>query len=146
MTWSLNLWGHTVDETALEEAITEFVDRISGEHGVNGGTLNTATRPQVQFTAPEAPQTAPAPAPDAQTPSPDQGDSGPQDAPQETETDTPPHPQAPPLAALSVDELETELNRRSAEGMNVTSDGSALQEASAADIEAEISSRGTPQE
>jgi len=43
-----------------------------------------------------------------------------------------------PFAGASVESLEAELNRRSAEGASVTSDGSPLQDASAADIEAEI--------
>jgi len=42
------------------------------------------------------------------------------------------------FAGATVESLEAELNRRSAEGASVTSDGSPLQEASAADIEAEI--------
>ena len=52
------------------------------------------------------------------------------------------HPDATPIDAADTSALKDELNRRSAEGQNVTSDGSVLQEASAAEIEAEIRHRG----
>jgi hypothetical protein len=52
---------------------------------------------------------------------------------------------AGPFEGASVEELEEELNRRSAEGAAVSSDGSPLQEAPAAEIEAAISKIQTAQ-
>lgn len=151
MTWSLNLWGHTAEEGALEQEVQKFVNTLH-EHGISGGTLNMMNRPQVTFSTggvdESAGQAEAAAAADPLTSSP--APTEPQDTPQVASEPTPdataPHPSADPLAAASVEELEDELNRRSAEGQSVTSDGSPLQEASAADIEAEISTRGTAQE
>lgn len=147
MTWSLNIWGHTLDGDALEQKVRDFIASIEQHGGIQGGTLNDSDRPQVTFTPSASADPVDETAGAAETPDNGSQDaSGPQDAPETASEPDAVHPDAPPLASASLEELEGELNRRSAEGQSVTSDGSALQDASAADIEAEISSRGSTQE
>ena len=162
MSYSLNLWGESDRPEAVEILVASFV---AGLPGVQGGTLNAVGRPQVTF-GPTRDYTAPANTvslssasqqeeagamTDPTTPGeePDAA-SEPEDAPEETPegTEEAPegdvHPQAGALASASVEELEAELNRRSAEGQSYANDGSPLQSATSAEIEAAIAVLGGP--
>jgi hypothetical protein len=140
MTWSLNIWGDDIDAASIL-AINAMCEVLMENGTITGGSLNTTDAPQVTYgpqAAPPAEVTGgPETTPPAET-APEQEDTA--AAPEEGEEDAP-HPQAGPLAAATLDELEAELNRRSAEGQNYSRDDSAIQNAHAADIEAEIASR-----